>query len=826
MALLSNMSIERTIGQMSSSSGSGGYRYLGGDGISVDNDLYKISVDYNSETLTIDSNSRLTFDYTFLQAGDNITLQYEGGHLIINAAMFQSQFESGDKAKYDLACLNLGQAQLDIITINGNISTINNNISAISGENGLIDQLDGRIDTLESHDTDHETRIGTLESHDTDHETRLGAAEATILAHTDTISANDQRSRANATAIETIQGTIETLTGYSGDIGNLAERMTAAEGSIGTNADNIASNLLLIQGNASDISAINTAIDTPETGYAARIADAENGIATNLGLIQALNARVNVLDPQGAEPGETLADRVSAVEDNISSLQSAVDGYQTTFDSMDTTVSGLSGDISGISDNLDNLSSDVSAYETATDGRLDILEDFQVSASSDIDNLEAADTAIDGRLDDLEAFQTSASGRLDGFDSSVSTIEDNVSSLQTSVGTNTGDISDLQTTVGGHTSSISELQGIVGEHTTSLSDLPSMSSTLSSHSSDILDLQTAVSTKELKMGSVYYNPAPTPSFTAVQNSDPFDPDCHYYFSDTPTYSQYYPVTVSVESSDAYDSSKTYYSYDEQNDQWTAYTYVDDPTFTSDIESLGLVYLETPSEILYESDGASGYQLFSGTLNPSDVYYTQDSLTFSDRYMPEISKVASGTSYDSSVTYFTIDIRGNIAAYTYVDSNTFDADVASGLYYVSNWTAAIVEGLYKQTFSGVSPIFHIPTPLDGIATISSGIGNKITVDVNYAYKLSSVADSQSETTITFPVASGSFIECTITASNNGTGVRGNIYVQYFGTAEVSDPDIQQVEPVEPGNEEPGNEEPGNEEPGNEEPGNEEPPSAEP
>ena len=45
MALLSNMSIERTIGQMSSSTGAGGYRYLGGDGITVDNDLYKISVD-------------------------------------------------------------------------------------------------------------------------------------------------------------------------------------------------------------------------------------------------------------------------------------------------------------------------------------------------------------------------------------------------------------------------------------------------------------------------------------------------------------------------------------------------------------------------------------------------------------------------------------------------------------------------------------------------------------------------------------------------------------------------------------------------------------
>ena len=373
MALLSNMSIERTIGQMNSSSGSGGYRYLGGDGISVDNDLYKISVNYNPETMTIDSNSRLTFDYNFLQAGDNITLQYENGHLIINAAMFQSQFESGDKAKYDLACLNLGQAQLDIITINGNISTINNNITAISGQNGSIAQLDGRITTLESHDTDHETRIGTLESHDTDHETRLGAAEATILAHTDTISANDQRSRANAQDIETIQGTIQTLTGYSGDIGNLAERVIAAEGSIGTNADNIAANLLLIQANANDISAINTAIDTPETGYAARIADAENGIATNLGLIQALNARVNVLDPQGAEPGETLADRVSAVEDDISSLQSTVDGYQTTFDSIDSVVSGLSDDVSGISDSLDTLSSDLSAYETATDGRLDDL---------------------------------------------------------------------------------------------------------------------------------------------------------------------------------------------------------------------------------------------------------------------------------------------------------------------------------------------------------------------------------------------------------------------------------------------------------------------
>lgn len=759
MALLSNMSIERTIGQMSSSSGAGGYRYLGGDGITVDNDLYKISVDYNPETLSIDDHSRLTFNYSFLQAGDNITMQYIDNQLVISAATFHSQFDDGDKAKYDLACLNLTQAMLDIITIRDNITTINGNINAISGENGSIAGLDGRIDTLESHDTDYSSRIYTLETHDTDHETRIFAAEGTISAHTDTISANDTRSRKNAQDIETINGTLQTITGYSGDIGNLAERMTAAEGSIGTNAGNIAANLLLIQANATDIAAINTAIDTAETGYAARITSVENYSATNRELITGINTRLNALDPSGAEPGESLPERMTAAESAISDLDSTVQ-------SLSETVSGVSDTAAGCSESLTALENDLEAYETATDGRLDLLEAFQTEADSEIDSLHGADTILSGRIDILEAFQTDAGPSISDLETFQTSAGNRLDALEGYRITDSGNISSLQSTVGGHTTSINTLQSTVAN-------------------------------KEDVLSSTYYNAAPEPVFTAVQNSESYDPDYHYFFQDPVTYSQYYPNVVYLSTEDVYDSSVDYYSYDQGNDQWVPYTYTDAETFASDIETLNLLYFDISGETLYESDGGSGYQLATGSFDPSSTYYVQDDPTYSDRYVPKMSQVASGATYDSSIAYFTTDIRGNMDSFTYVDSAGFDAAVASGLFYISNWSDAVTEGLYKQTFTGALSTFHIPTPFDGHATICSGIGNRLTVVINNYQTLSVTAEAYAEASLSFMFSAGDSIECHISPVNNGSGVRGAIYARYFGSGVINDPDaIQEPEP-EPG-----------------------------
>lgn len=747
MALLSNMSIERTIGHMSSSSGAGGYRYLGGEGISVDNDLYKISVDYNPETLTIDADSKLAFNYSFLQSGDNISMNYENGHLVISAAMFQSQFESGDKSKYDLACLNLSQAQLDIISINGQIDTINGNINAISGQNGSIAGLDSRIDTLESHDTDYSSRIGTLESHDTDHETRIFAAEGTISAHTDSISANDTRSRKNAQDIETINGTLQTITGYSGDIGSLAERMTAAEGSIGTNADNISANARAIQNNADAIAAINTAIDAEDTGYAARLTGVENVAATNTGLISALNTRVNALDPSGAEPGESLPERMSAAEGRLG-------GHDTDISGLGTALDGVSAVASQASSDLSDLTTAYNSYTTATDGRLDALEAFQISADSDIDDLEAADTAMGGRLDTLEGIDA---------DNRLTSLESFQSSASSTIETNTGNISSLQTTVGSHTTSINQL------------------------SSSIQD-------KEDKLSSFYYLDAPEATYTLVTSGSAYDPDYSYFFADPITYSQYYPEPTYVDAeNDTYDSGVNYYTYDAQNDQYDAYTYVDAETFAADAAS-GLVYFAYPAGIqLYESDGGTGYTFFNSDINPADTYYVQNPATYSDRYVPEISRVESGASYDNTVTYFTLDLRGNLSVYTYVDSTTFDADISSGLYFISNWSAALAANIYKQTYTGAPSAFTIPAPMNGIATVGSGVGNKLVISINGS-DISVTAPDNAETSLTFAFTSNDFITGTVVPVNHGSGVRGAIYARYFGTSVVTNPDI--VTPGQP------------------------------
>ena len=739
MALLSNMSIERTVGQVSSSSGAGGYRYIGGEGITVDNDLYKISVDYNPETLTIDANSKLAFNYSFLQSGDNISMNYEDGHLVISAAMFQSQFEDGDKTKYDQACLNLSQAMLDIITINGDITTIQGDISAINGENGSIAGLDSRIDTLESHDTDYSSRIGTLESHDTDHETRLSAAEGTILAHTSTISDNDTRSRANAQSIETINQTIETLTGYSGDIGNLAQRVTTAEGNISTNADNIAANLLLIQGNATDIAAINTAIDTPDTGYAARIADVENTAATNYSLITALNTRVNALDPSGAEPGESLPERMTAAEGRL-------DDHDTDISGLETTLDGVSAVASQASSDLSDLTTAYNSYTTATDGRLDTLEAFQTAADSAVDDLEAADLVIGGRLDTLEGINS---------DTRLTSLESFQSSASSTIESNSNSVSSLQTTVGSHTTSISQLSS-------------------------------SMQSKENKLSSVYYLDAPEATYTLVPSGAAYDPDYSYFFADPITYSQYYPEPIYVDAeNDTYDSSVTYYIYDNLNDQYYVYSYVDAETFASDASS-GLLYFVYPAGIqLYESDGSTGYTAFNGNIDPSDTYYVQDPATYSDRYVPEISSVASGASYDNTITYFTLDLRGNLNDYTYVDSVTFDADIADGLYYVSNWSAAVAANIYKQTYTGVSSSFVIPSPMDGIATVGSGIGNNLVISINGS-DISVTAPDNAETSLTFAFTANDPITGVITPVNHGSGVRGAVYARYFGTSTVTDP----------------------------------------
>ena len=745
MALLSNMSIERTIGHMSSSSGAGGYRYLGGEGITVDNDLYKISVDYNPETLTIDANSKLAFNYSFLQSGDNISMNYEDGHLVISAATFQSQFEDGDKVKYDQACLNLAQAMLDIITINGDITTIQGNITAINGENGSIAGLDSRIDTLESHDTDYSSRIGTLESHDTDHETRLSAAEGTILAQTGTISDNDTRSRANAQSIETINQTIETLTGYSGDIGNLAERVTTAEGNISTNADNIAANLLLIQGNATDIAAINTAIDTPDTGYAARIADVENTAATNYSLITALNTRVNALDPSGAEPGESLPERMTAAEGRL-------DGHDSDLSNLETSI-GSVGDVADqAASDISDLSTAYNSYTSATDNRLDALELFQTSAEGSLDDLGAADTALSDRIDVLEGLTISSRlTDLESFQSSATS------------------------TIGDNSSAIGALQSTVGNHTTSLNQI----------GPQITALQNAMDDKADLLDTFYYLAAPEAEYTAVQNSDSYDPSYSYFFADPVVYSQYYPVPIYVDyENDSYDNSITYYTYDDQNDQYSAYTYVDAETFATDAEN-GLIYFEYPSGTqLYESDGGTGYTVFNGSVDPSGTYYVQNPTAYSDQYIPEISRVASGESYDSSKTYYTIDLRGNMNTYTYVDSATFDADIVTGLFYVSNWSAAITEGLYKQSYSGVSSVFTIPTSASGIAFVESGTGNKLSINIE-GNTITTIAASGANNNISFAFSANDFVECSVTPANNGTGVRGAVYVKYFGDAQLVD-----------------------------------------
>lgn len=740
MALLSNMSIERTIGQMSSSSGAGGYRYLGGEGITVDNDLYKISVDYNPETLTIDADSKLAFNYSFLQSGDNISIDYRDGHLIISADMFQSQFEDGDKVKYDRACLNLAQAQLDINTIRGNITTIQGNITSISGENGSIAGLDSRIDTLESHDIDHSSRIGTLETHDSDHETRLAAAEGTILAHTSTISDNDTRSRANAQSIETINRTIETLTGYSGDIGNLAERVTTAEDNISTNADNISANVTAIRNNADAIAAINTAIDAENTGYAARITSVENVAATNTGLISAMNTRLDALDPQGAAAGSSISDRLGAVEDRV-------DGHDTDISGLGTTLDGVSAVANQASSDLSDLTTAYNSYTTTTDGRLDTLEAFQTSADSDIDDLEAANIVIGGRLDTLEGID--AGNRL-------TSLESFQSSASSTIEANTSNISSLQTTVGSHTTSIDQLSS-------------------------------SIQNKEDKLSSFYYINAPEATYTLVTSGVAYDPDYSYFFEDPVTYSQYYPEPTYVDAeNDTYDSNITYYVYDNLNDQYTAYSYTDAETFAADAAS-GLVYFVYPAGTqLYESDGGTGYTVFNGSIDPSDTYYVQNPATYSDRYVPEISRVESGASYDNTVTYFTLDLRGNMSSYTYVDSAAFDAAVASGLYFISNWSAALAANIYKQTYTGTSSAFTIPAPMNGIATVGSGVGNRLIISINGS-DISVTAADNTETSLTFAFTSNDLITGTVLPVNHGSGVRGAIYARYFGTSVVTNPD---------------------------------------
>ena len=747
MALLSNMSIERTIGHMSSSSGAGGYRYLGGEGITVDNDLYKISVDYNPETLTIDADSKLTFNYSFLQSGDNVSINYEDGHLVISAAMFQSQFEDGDKVKYDRACLNLAQAQLDITTIKGNITAIQGDINAITGENGDLELIDTRLDTLEDHDSSHDGRLDTLEDHDTDHETRLTAAEGTIAAHTTTISANDTRSRTNAQNIEIINQTIETLTGYSGDIGNLAQRVTIAEGNISTNADNISANSAAIQSNADAIALINLAIDDEDTGYAARITSVENVAATNTGLIAAMNTRLDALDPQGAAAGSSISDRLQAAEDDIDRLDTEIGGLGTTVDGVSSVANQASSDLSDLTDAYNS-------YTTATDGRLDTLEAFQTDAEGDIDDLEATDIVIGGRLDTLEGINA---------DNRLTSLESFQSSASSTIETNTNSISSLQTTVGSHTTSINQLSS-------------------------------SVQNKEDKLSSFYYLDAPEATYTLVTNDAAYDPDYSYFFADPITYSQYYPEPTYVDAeNDTYDSSINYYTYDAQNDQYAAYTYVDAETFASDAAN-GLIHFEYPAGIqLYESDGGTGYTAFNGSIDPSDTYYEQDPVTYSDRYVPEISRVESGASYDNTVTYFTLDLRGNMNAYTYVDSTTFDAAVASGLYFVSNWSAALAANIYKKTYTGASSAFTIPAPMNGIATVSSGVGNTLVISINGS-DISVTAADNAETSLTFAFTAQDFITGTVLPVNHGSGVRGAVYARYFGTSVVTNPDI--VTPGQP------------------------------
>lgn len=768
MTLLSNMSIQRTQSSMSPGSGAGGYRYLGTDCITVDNDAYRIGLNYDDLTLAITDGGSLTVNNSFIHAGDNVTIgRDDSGIITISAAMFQSQFQEGDRVRYEAALTNLGNAQIDIISLKSRATALETLTG--SGENGhstLISGLDTRLTTAEGTITSHGTRIGNLESaklaNDVNIENLQTLTGSGENGHSTQISQLNTALTALGQTVASHTQSLSELSGTNSGLGSLGERIDAANLRI----DGCVS---VSEGLDTRITAVENAI-TGEDGINDRLDGHDSDLQDHAQSISSMDSILTNLAP-----------RVVALEN----VNSAALEYGQQIQDLSDQVSNAVTTMDAAVLNMETVQSDLSDLETLVtetyDGRITTLETFITDNTSDIESISTISSDLlqlssdHNTLDEaVTLLGTSTSTAISGLDGRLTSVEDDVDNLK-----------DRMTAVEGSASnSAGKITTLEGKVEVLEEDVPALQS-------DVSDLQ------DTKLGLVsdivdIYN-APALTYTRLVNASDYDFDKVYYLKDSVSYVAYYPETIQVEEGDSYDSSISYYAWsdeiplpvdpDDPNAEqeytsgYVAFTYTDAEGWESAIQN-GLYYAAGGADI-FTYDVNSGYTADNSSyLDLTQTYYTYSQDSYSHAFVPDIIKVDTSASYDSNLTYYTRTLTGTYEEYVY-DVNTFTSDLAAGLYVISNISAAITEGIYNiGTSESNADTLNVTAENGGVFTASSGTGNSISVDVNGEIVAEATASEGANVSVSVLVPAEASITVAVTAVNKGTGIRGLASIRYF------------------------------------------------
>lgn len=761
MTLLSNMSIQRTQSSMSPGSGAGGYRYLGTDCIIVDNDIYRIGLNYDDVTLAITDGGSLTVNNSFIQAGDNVTIgRDDSGIITISAAMFQSQFQEGDRTRYEAALTNLGNAQIDIISLRSRATALETLTG--SGENGhstLISGLDTRLTTAEGTITSHGTRIYNLEqaklandvnienlqtltgSGENGHSTQISGLRTDLTALGQTVASHTQ--------------SLSELSGTNSGLGSLGERIDAAnlriDGCVSV-SEGLDTRITAVENAITGEDGINDRLD----GHDSDLQDHAQSISSMDSILTNLAPRVVALENANSaalDYGQQIQDLSDQVSNAVSNMDAAVLNMET-----------VQGDLS----NLETL-----VTETY-DGRITTLETFVTNNTADIESISTISSDLLQLSSDHAALDeavtllgTSTSTAITGLDGRLTTAEGDIDTLESQINIVDGNVNTAISNTNTLSTAVEELQGTV-------SDLQDTKLGLVSDTADIYA-------------------APVLTYTRLADASDYDFDKVYYLKDAVQYMSYYPETTQVEEGDTYDSGISYYTWSDDiplpvdpNDPnaeqeytsgYVAFTYTDAEGWESAILE-GLYYAPGGSNI-FTYDVLSGYTADNSSyLDLTQTYYTYAPDSYSRAFVPDIIKVDTSASYDSSLVYYTKTLTGTYEEYVY-DQNTFASDLAAGLYVISNISAAMTAGIYSiSTSESGADTLNVTAESGGVFTASSGTGNSISIDVNGDIVAEATAAEGANVSVSVLIPAAASITVTVSAVNKGTGIRGLASIRYF------------------------------------------------
>lgn len=758
MTLLSNMSIQRTSSSMSQSSGAGMYRYLGQDCITVDNENYRIGLNYDAVTLKITDGGELSLNQGCITAGDNVTVTTDtDGVITISAAMFQSQFESGDKAKYDRACTDVSNIKIDLIALTARVTATETLTNGEGGHTAQISSLDSRMTAAEGSLNSHNTRIWNLEQAKLANDVNIENLQTLTGSGTNGHSTQISGLRTDLTALGQTVGEHTTLlselSGTNAGLGSLGSRIDAANLRIdGCEAVSTGLNTRL--------SDVEDSIDHEDTGILARLdahdsdlTDCSDNILNLDSILTALVPRVVTL--------ENANQNALNYDQQISDLSDAVTNALSEF----TTVSG----------NVDTLTTDLSTLDNTVnvtmDGRIGTLEDFvtdNTEAISGISTLATDLGTVSSGLSALEgvvqALDDSTSAADTALDTRLTAAEGQIETNSNNISTVTGNLSTLSGTVTAMGDTIETIQG----------DIDALQGEM------ITDADAEVTVVD----------APELTYTRLTSADDIDLDRLYYIKDAVSYNPYYPEATQVEEGDTYDSSIPYFLWSDDipvpvepgeepkyTSGYVAYSHVDQAGFEDAILE-GLYYAATGQNI-FTYDANNGYEpVVSSYLDLTETYYTYAPDSYSSIFAPDMVKVDTSASYDNNLVYFIKNLDGSYFKYTY-DSATFAADLAVGLYVVDNISAAITAGIYSVATSDESPnSLELLTSGFGVFTASSGTGNKIEVSVNGTKVAEATAAEKAEVSVSVLVPASATVTVSVTPAHKGSGIRGIASIRYF------------------------------------------------